>query len=169
VTFDEAKSIRDRSLQALWNRRITSVLPYELSGGENGSRPWRVFGLLTEPENEGRVVWELMTWTHRGTAFLRVYREERPFEPLLAVRLERNALETVDEACRRFIEAIADRALIDAVSKDEDMNSSEPILRSASLGVESKGAFDFVTLGCGRRTNLLTESLRWNDKRIETS
>ena len=28
----------------------------------------------------------------------------------------------------------------------------EPILRSASLGVESKGAFDFATLGCRRQT-----------------
>jgi len=126
VTFDEAKSIRDRSLRALWNRRITSVLPYQLSGGENGPRPWRVSGLLAEPENEGRVVWELMTWTHRDTAVLRVYSEERPLEPLLAVRLERNALETVDEACRRFIEAIADRTLIDVVSKDEEARRSLP-------------------------------------------
>jgi hypothetical protein len=126
VTFDETKSIRDRSLRALWNRRITSVLPYELSGGENGPRPWRVSGLLAEPENEGRVVWELMTWPHRDTAVLRVYSEERPLEPLLAVRLERNALETVDEACRHFIEAIADRTLIDVVSKDEEARRSLP-------------------------------------------
>jgi hypothetical protein len=28
----------------------------------------------------------------------------------------------------------------------------EPILRCSSLGVESKGAFDFVTSGCSRHT-----------------
>jgi hypothetical protein len=126
VTFDEAKSIRDRSLRALWNRRITSVLPYELAGGENGPQPWRVSGLLAEPENEGRVVWELMTWTHRDTAVLRMYSEERPFEPLIAVRLEHDAFETIDKARRRFIEAIGDRTLIDVVSKDEEARRSLP-------------------------------------------
>jgi len=67
-----------------------------------------------------------MTWTHRDTAVLRVYSEERPFEPLIAVRLVHDAFETIDKACRRFIEAIADRTLIDVVSKDEEARRSLP-------------------------------------------
>jgi hypothetical protein len=47
-----------------------AVLPYEFSGGEDSPRPWRVAGFFVEPKDEGRVVWELTTWSHRALALL---------------------------------------------------------------------------------------------------
>jgi hypothetical protein len=126
VTFDEAKSLRDRTLWALPKVHTGSLLAYELSGGEKSPRPWQVAGFLAEPRTGGRVVWELMTWAHRGSGLLRVYREGDSFEVPFAVRLNAPESQALDEASRFFVERIGDGPLVDAVSKDREARAELP-------------------------------------------
>jgi hypothetical protein len=125
-SLDEAKFLRDRAIRALPETLKSSLLAYELSGGQQSSGPWRAVGFFAEPRREGRVVWELLTWTKGDVPLLRVYRERHPYEPLFAERLRQTSPETIDEAARHFVNALRDKRLTDVVSRDQRTRSSLP-------------------------------------------
>jgi hypothetical protein len=83
----KAKALRDAALDEI-ERTIPRghVLPYELSGGEESPRPWRVWGFFVEVVGEGRLVCEFMDWPRRSIVLVRVYKEY-PLEVLYTERV----------------------------------------------------------------------------------
>jgi tetratricopeptide (TPR) repeat protein len=128
IESTKAKALRDAALDEI-ERTIPRghVLPYELSGGEESPRPWRVWGFFAEVVSEGRLVCEFgefMVGPGPHIVLVRVYRES-PLEVLFTARVA-DWRGLCDRAIHCFLAEIQGESLVNVVMRDLEIRESFP-------------------------------------------